>query len=85
MNFKLVKIDLLTSFLESLQDSILEKHAGSKILLPDEYALEVSDSVSEAVKEHKLDTDPHLAASHGFQVRIYKKEHEYTAGIIGFC
>ena len=85
MNFKLVKIDLLTSFLESLQDSILEKHAGSKLSLNDEYALEVSDSVSEAVKEHKLDTDPHLAASHGFQVRIYKREHEYTAGIIGFC
>ena len=69
MSFKLVKIDLLTSFLESLQDSILEKHAGCKLCLNEEFDLEVRDSVSEDLAKYKLNSDPHLAASYGFQVQ----------------
>ena len=85
MNFKLVNIDLLTSFLESLQDAILEKHAGCKLALEDEFDLVVKDSVSEDVKRYKLNTDPHLAASYGFQVRICNEANGHTAGIMGFC
>ena len=85
MSFKLVKIDLLTSFLEALQDSILEKHAGCKLSLDDEFDLEVKDCVSEDLEKHKLNRDPHLAASYGFQVVMYKENNGHTAGILGFC
>ena len=85
MSYKLVNIDLLTSFLESLQDSILEKHPGSKLCLDEEFDMEVRDSVSDDLAKYKLNSDPHLAATYGFQVKMYKEANGHRAGILGFC
>ena len=83
--FRLVNTDLLTSFLNSLQGAILQKHEGSKLALNDTFDLEIKESFSEEIGKYNLESEPKLAASFGFQVQLYKEEKGHTAGLLGYC
>ena len=85
MTFRLENMDQLPTLLGSLQDLILSKHEGSKLCLEKTYDLEFGGKLEEEVKSFKLDTEPNIASTYGFQMRFYRNPTTAVTGVTGFC
>ena len=85
MAFRLANVDLLPTFLRSLQQTLLSKHDGSMIVLDETYDLEFGDDIKEDVDKTNLLVEPKIAAEFGFQMQLYKASDSPMAGVLGFC
>ena len=85
MAFRLANVDLLPTFLRSLQQTLLSKHDGSMIVMDETYDLEFGDDIKEDVEKRNLLVEPKIAAELGFQMQLYKASDSPMAGVLGFC